>query len=119
MAVQKAERKAGLSWAWLAAVPALLVALFVYSPSDWSAVFFATKNPSVTIGQGTIVGRLVDDGTFPKPLEGFMGIPYALPPVNERRFRPAVPVPQGNGTLEAFYLGPRFVQPMMNYLPIE
>uniref|UniRef100_A0A8H7K407 Carboxylesterase type B domain-containing protein n=1 Tax=Bionectria ochroleuca TaxID=29856 RepID=A0A8H7K407_BIOOC len=64
-------------------------------------------NPSVRIKQGTIVGRMVDDGTFPQPLEGFMGIPYALPPVGDRRFRPAVPVPEGNGTYEAYFLGPR------------
>lgn len=62
---------------------------------------------SVTIDQGTILGRLVTDGTFPEPLEGFMGIPYALPPVGQLRFRHAVPVPAGNGTLEAFELGPR------------
>lgn len=62
---------------------------------------------SVTINQGNIIGRLVTDGTFPEPLEGFMGIPYALPPVGQLRFRHAVPVPSGNGTLEAFKLGPR------------
>ncbi|KAH8880767.1 carboxylesterase [Thozetella sp. PMI_491] len=63
--------------------------------------------PSVAIRQGTIVGRLVTDGTFPEPLEGFMGIPYALPPVGQLRFRHAVPVPAGNDVLEAFQLGPR------------
>jgi acetylcholinesterase len=71
-------------------------------------ISFAEPRPAVTIKHGTIIGRLVDDGWFPKPVEGFMGIPYALPSVNNLRFRPAVPVPEGNGTQEAFFLGPRY-----------
>jgi carboxylesterase type B len=38
-----------------------------------------------------------------------MGIPYAIPPVGERRFRPAEPVAASNETIEAYYLGPRYV----------
>ncbi|KAF5019455.1 hypothetical protein F66182_8537 [Fusarium sp. NRRL 66182] len=40
-------------------------------------------------------------------LTGFMGIPYAIPPVGERRFRLAEPVSMSNETVEAYYLGPR------------
>ncbi|KAH8652351.1 Alpha/Beta hydrolase protein [Xylariales sp. PMI_506] len=95
-------------WFWLASLPVVLGALLMYWPALQGVLIASSDpNPSVTIRQGIIVGRLVDDGTFPEPLEGFMGIPYALPPVDELRFRPAVPVPDGNGTLEAFFLGPR------------
>lgn len=84
----------------------LLAAIVAY-PSVWKT---ETKTehvfPEVTIRQGTIVGRMIDDD-FPKPLEGFMGIPYAIPPVGERRFLPAEPVPSSNSTQRAFYLGPR------------
>lgn len=93
-----AEKKR--TWSWLAVVPVALAALWAYLPNG--------EGPTVTIRQGTIVGRVIDDGTYPKPLDAFMGIPYALPPVDERRFRPAQRVPDGNGTLEAFYLGPRY-----------
>ncbi|CAM1510639.1 Fc.00g009740.m01.CDS01 [Cosmosporella sp. VM-42] len=100
------QRRSGMPWTWLAAVPVILAALFAYLPSLQNFINPVAR-PSVKIRQGTIIGRMVDDGTFPKPLEAFMGIPYALPPIDERRFLPAEPVPDGNGTLEAFYLGPR------------
>lgn len=97
------HRSTTASWVRLAALPVVVAALIAYN-QNWFG-----SSPTVTIGQGTIVGREIDDGTYPAPLEAFMGIPYALPPVMERRFRPALPVPDGNGTLEAFYLGPRYV----------
>lgn len=68
-----------------------------------------TYRPAVSLKQGTIIGRLVDDGTFPEPIEGFLGMPYALPPVGALRFRHAVPTPASNQTVKAFYLGPRSV----------
>ena len=95
----------GSSWTLKAGVAALVsvILYYVLAGRDQSTL----GHPSVTIKQGTVVGRLVDDGTFPEPLEGFMGIPYALPPVDQRRFREAIPVPPGNLTQKAFYLGPR------------
>lgn len=92
-------------WTLKAALAAAVAVLLYYTLSGWNSS--ESSHPSVTIKQGTILGRLVDDGTFPQPLEGFMGIPYALPPTGQRRFREAVPVPEGNLTQEAFYLGPR------------
>lgn len=102
-----------------AAIPVLLAALFLYSPDARNTILGGSNpHPSVTIKQGTIVGKLLDDGKFPEPIEGFMGIPFALPPVNDRRFRPAVPVPEGNGTLEAFFMGPRCVFTLSIPLPL-
>ncbi|KAI1341321.1 Alpha/Beta hydrolase protein [Xylariaceae sp. FL0016] len=102
--------RTGLNWTWLIAVPVLAAAFALYQPALRDAIqslYKTNANPSVTIKQGTIVGRLVDDGSFPAPLEGFMGIPYALPPVGALRFRPVVPVPESNQTFDAFFLGPR------------
>ena len=104
-----APKRTGPSWLWLAVVPVLLGSLIAYAPGVRQGITSLAhpRRPVVTIRQGTVVGRMVDDGTFPEPLEGFMGIPYALPPVDNLRFRPAVPVPSGNETFKAFYLGPR------------
>ncbi|EXK46500.1 triacylglycerol lipase [Fusarium oxysporum f. sp. melonis 26406] len=100
-----AERK-GSSWTWLAALPVLLAAAFTAYP-DVFGRSVPEALPSVRIKQGNIIGKFVDDGTFPEPLEGFMGIPYALPPVGERRFRHAELVGESNETIEAYFLGPR------------
>lgn len=98
------------SWGWaLAALAVAIASIALYAPNlqAWRSTRIQKYNPSVTIAQGTIVGRSVDDGTYPEPLEGFMGIPYALPPTGNRRFREAEPVKDGNGTYYAYYLGPR------------
>lgn len=102
-----ASSSGGLTWLLAAAVPVLLASL--YLPEARNLIFgnVSETRPAVTIRQGTIVGKILDDDKFPAPIEGFLGIPYALPPVNNLRFRPATPVPDGNGTLEAFFMGPR------------
>ncbi|KAI1637753.1 Alpha/Beta hydrolase protein [Biscogniauxia mediterranea] len=104
-------QRSGPRWAWFAVIPVLIGSLLMYLPDVRNGlvelVWEQQKHPSVVIKQGKILGRMVDDGSFPEPLEGFMGIPYALPPVDNLRFRPAVPVPEGDRTLKAFFLGPR------------
>jgi carboxylesterase type B len=54
----------------------------------------ATKehnNPTVQIAQGTVIGLKLSEA-LPSPVDAFRGIPYALPPTGDRRFRPAVKV---------------------------
>lgn len=103
------KRSSSPGWAWLATIPVILAAILVYVPGfqQRASTTSLQYQPTVTVRQGTLLGRMVDDGTFPEPLEGFLGIPYALPPVKQLRFKPAVPVPDGNGTIDAYYLGPR------------
>lgn len=43
--------------------------------------------PRVTLPQGTVVG-VRETGEFPGAIEAFKGIPYALPPTGDLRFRP-------------------------------
>lgn len=44
-------------------------------------------------------------------LDVFRGLPYALPPVGERRWRPPVPMPRWDGVREALKPGPACTQP--------
>ncbi|WP_439136142.1 carboxylesterase/lipase family protein [Pseudomaricurvus sp.] len=59
----------------------------------------------VTLKQGRISG-VVENGT-----ERFLGIPYAMPPVGERRWKVAAPIAPHQGILEANSFGPACVQP--------
>ncbi|TVY29653.1 Lipase [Lachnellula hyalina] len=103
-------------WKWTLIVPIVAAALLLIGLDGIQPILSGlglteksefSYRPAVKIQQGTIIGRLVTDGTFPEPLEGFLGIPYAAPPVGDLRFRAAVPVTASNDTFEAFYLGPR------------
>ena len=64
-----------------------------------------TKPPSVTLVQGYVVGTQLND-SFPQPVDAFLGVPYALPPVGDRRFRPAAKVSSSSDTVDASKYGP-------------
>ncbi|KAK2740531.1 hypothetical protein FQN55_008874 [Onygenales sp. PD_40] len=66
--------------------------------------------PSVTIRQGTVIGAVLR-GDLPQPVEAFRGIPYALPPTGERRFRPPEPVYASEGTIDGTGYGKRCASP--------
>ncbi|CAG7983433.1 unnamed protein product [Penicillium salamii] len=63
------------------------------------------KPPSVILTQGQVVGTKLKD-SFPQTVDAFLGVPYALPPVGDRRFRPAVEVPSSSETIDASKYGP-------------
>ena len=64
------------------------------------------QRPSVKLPQGTVNGLTLTD-SLPRPIESFRGIPYALPPTGERRFRPAEKVPpSSDAVIEASAYGP-------------
>lgn len=69
----------------------------------------ATKefsNPTVQLPQGTVVGLTLSDA-LPTSVDSFRGIPYALPPIGDRRFRPAVKVNHSPETvIDASRYGP-------------
>ncbi|CAJ2513126.1 Uu.00g012450.m01.CDS01 [Anthostomella pinea] len=66
----------------------------------------STARPKVTINQGTVVG-IQQQGAYPRPIDVFLGIPYALPPTGDRRFRNPEPVPHSTETIDASRFGPR------------
>lgn len=49
--------------------------------------------PQVTLPQGRIIGTVIQRDDFPRPVEAFLGIPYAEPPIGPNgRFHPAKPI---------------------------
>lgn len=65
----------------------------------------ASERPSVSLPQGKVLGIELQN-TFPQAVDAFLGIPYALPPVGELRFRPAVKVASSNDVIDASKYGP-------------
>ncbi|KAF3038534.1 hypothetical protein E8E12_008173 [Didymella heteroderae] len=65
-----------------------------------------TPGPPVRLPQGLVVGTTLE-GAFPHTIEAFRGVPYALPPTGDRRFRPPVKVPNSVDTIDATKFGPR------------
>lgn len=64
-----------------------------------------STRPSVTLPQGQVLGvQLKQD--FPVTINAFLGVPYALPPVGERRFRPASKLPNSTKIIDASKYGP-------------
>lgn len=106
--------KAGIQYAsWLLVLPILVAALLNYPKLQqslqqllpgWTNV---AAVPSVTLPQGRLVGKVLDDGTYPHSVEGFLGIPYALPPVGNLRFANPIAMSPSNQTFEATEFGPR------------
>ena len=68
-------------------------------------VMTISPRPSVTLAQGQVVGIQLND-TFPQTIDAFLGVPYALPPVGERRFRPADKVLDSTVTIDGSKYGP-------------
>ncbi|GFF36787.1 lipase 1 [Aspergillus udagawae] len=66
---------------------------------------FITR-PTVQLRQGIVVGTRLSD-SLRQPVDAFRGIPYALPPTGERRFRRAVAVGPSNDIIDASRVGPR------------
>lgn len=65
----------------------------------------AQQPPVVDAPAGTVSGEAQGD------LRVFRGIPYALPPIGERRWRPPAPMPRWQGTRPATAFGPACIQP--------
>ena len=61
---------------------------------------------TITTRLGAIVGKSEND------IQIFRGVPYAKPPVGERRFRPPEPYGPWSGTLDGTRLGNRAMQPV-------
>jgi para-nitrobenzyl esterase len=83
------------------------------SPKDRVLLTYGVNRPvdggydpalAVKCRNGTFVGRM-QDGVL-----CFRGIPFALPPTDERRWHKPVPVPDDDGVYEAYYNGKSPIQ---------
>ncbi|CAG8981160.1 hypothetical protein HYALB_00005875 [Hymenoscyphus albidus] len=76
---------------------------------DIRPVMTATSRPQVVLRQGKIIGsKLVEShGGLSHTLDQFLGIAYALSTDGERRFKPAVPVPDSELEFDATLSGGR------------
>ncbi|KAH8732125.1 carboxylesterase [Phaeosphaeriaceae sp. PMI808] len=63
------------------------------------------RSPAILLEQGTVIGTVLHDG-LPQPIEAFRGIPYAIPPIGDRRFRPPAKVTASSLTIDATRFGP-------------
>ncbi|EYE94768.1 putative extracellular lipase [Aspergillus ruber CBS 135680] len=86
-----------------------LIAQFQIAASPWIPEplrEFVISRPRVTVKQGTVVGVTLWD-TLKNPIDAFRGIPYALPPLGERRFRSPVAIERSDDVLDASQFGAR------------
>ncbi|KAJ5099886.1 hypothetical protein N7532_006887 [Penicillium argentinense] len=60
--------------------------------------------PTVTLAQGKVIGTRQGE-TAPQAIDAFLGVPYALPPVGDRRFKPAEKVPPSTKSIDATKFG--------------
>ena len=68
----------------------------------------APSHPVVELPQGKVIGITIPQADFrPRAVDAFYGIPYALPPTGDRRFKPAQKVPSsGSDIVNASQYGP-------------
>ncbi|KAJ9137040.1 Carboxylic ester hydrolase [Pleurostoma richardsiae] len=64
-----------------------------------------SSRPQVVLRQGVLVGVRLSEA-LPQPIDAFLGVPYALPPIGDRRFRPAARIPSSSTTVDASKYGP-------------
>ena len=91
----------GAALACLALTPVLAPAQSAKAPDPAPA----KRSPIVNAPAGKIEGQL--DGM----LRVFKGIPYALPPVGQARWKPPIPMPRWEETRTATEFGPACYQP--------
>jgi len=61
--------------------------------------------PAVTIAQGTIIGAILEKD-LKRKIDAFLGIPYALPPIGELRFKRPMKVAPSSKVIHATEYGP-------------
>ncbi|KAI6908841.1 hypothetical protein D0869_07949 [Hortaea werneckii] len=63
--------------------------------------------PTVTIRQGTLKGKVLSSTNHPVPIEAWLGVRYAKPPVGELRFARPVALPPSDEAFDALEWGYR------------
>jgi len=86
----------------------MLLALVLILFASCSAALAEPAAPQVSLEDGRLVGKRLEHGFV--SLHSFQGVPYAAPPVGERRWRAPQPVEAWEGIREAQEFGPRCMQ---------
>lgn len=81
----------------------LAPSIFAQQDKTMPAATNSKSGPIVNAPAGAVEGQMKGD------LRVFKGIPYALPPVGARRWRPPSPMPQWTGVRKATDFGPRML----------
>jgi len=77
-------------------------------------VFAKEQMHEVTVDSGILVGRKLDNGTM-----GYLGIPYAAPPIGNLRWRPPQPPPKWSEPKQTFSYSPSCPQPDMSKIALS
>ncbi|SMY23587.1 unnamed protein product [Zymoseptoria tritici ST99CH_1A5] len=73
--------------------------------------------PKVKIDQGTYTGRVLESTNHPNPIEAFLGVRYAQPPVGNLRFARPVTLPPSDSIFQASDYGCR--APSQQFVAVE
>lgn len=65
--------------------------------------------PTITIDQGTYIGKVLESSNHPVEIEAFLGVRYAQPPIGELRFAKPVALSPSKETFQATEYGYRYV----------
>ena len=72
----------------------LFLCIFTY-------IGYSVKHPNVNLATGEVRGHVVYAKNSDQRVFAFHGIPYAAPPIGERRFRPPEPMESWTGVRDA------------------
>ena len=77
-----------------------------------AVALLAAASPAVAEEPIAIDGGLIDGITLASGVEAWLGVPFAAPPVRERRWQPPQPVEPWTGVRHADRLAPQCLQPL-------
>jgi para-nitrobenzyl esterase len=86
-----------------------IIRILALAAAAWMSSAAATPSDIIVHAPaGAVRGKTLGE------LHVFKGLPYALPPVKSRRWRPPVPMPTWRGVFEATHFGPACYQPAID-----
>lgn len=73
-------------WVLLAVLVAALGAILYQFGLRAPTATLDVKSPQIALPQGTLLGTILSDRDLPVPIEAWLGVPYARPPIGPLRF---------------------------------
>src|SRR4051812_13837243 len=75
-----------------------------------AAIVLAAVNPAFAADRAKTANGVVEGATEPSGVHVYRGIPFAAPPVGDRRWKPPQPVQNWDGVKSTTQFGPRCMQ---------